>query len=185
MWDYIIALGAFLFTSLGVLIAFLTLQEKKKRNKLEIYREELEKREENSAVRLELLLTKVKDEIKKSMRDDMNELFSLHIQENHRNLISADQSKADDERIWKKLDKIEKDLQVHFSESVNSEIVRLGTDIADFADDLRNGIEKSRSSYKHIAQCYDRYNRLGGNHYIDTEFAFIREKMMELNYEKD
>ncbi|MFW6029170.1 MAG: hypothetical protein ACOCRO_02830 [Halanaerobiales bacterium] len=69
----------------------------------------------------------------------------------------------------------------HFDESIASEMARLATDIIEFADDLRNGIPKSRNAFKHISKSYSRYKKLGGNHYIDAEYAFIKQAMIDEN----
>jgi len=78
------------------------------------------------------------------------------------------------------LNQIEKSLKSHFNESIESEIGRLAHDIIGYADDLRVGIAKSRVSFLHISVSYDRYKELGGNHYVDEQYKFIKGEMKEI-----
>ena len=165
--------------SLTVMIGYLTLTEKRKQRKVREFEKRQEERQNQEGLKTDLMFREFRDLI----REDISFLIQKHIEENHSNLISVKESREDDQRLWKKLEKIEDDLKGHFHESIKSETNRLGTDIMNYADDLRAGIKKSRHSYKHIAHCYDRYKRLGGNHYIDAEFAYIKREMGKLDEE--
>ena len=183
MWEYVISFGAILFAGIGVLIAFLTLQEKKKQARIFEYRKQQQEREEKEKLKLDRLLTELKEEINCSFKDEMMEVIEEHILVDHEGLITTDQSKYEHNRIWKQLQNIEEKLDQHFTQSTESEVNKLAHDIANYADELRVNIPKSRASYKNIAHCYDRYKRLGGNHFIDGEFAYIKKRMEEMDNE--
>lgn len=54
---------------------------------------------------------------------------------------------------------------------------RLKGEILQFAEDLKNGGEKSSVTYQYIHDCYSRYKSLGGNSYIEQTFKYILKTM--------
>lgn len=180
MWEYIIAFAGVLFTGIGVLIAFLTLSEKKKQRRIAEYRREQRERDKKEEDKLKNALKDFKSELKMDFKEEMIEVIEEHVLVDHEGLITVVESRREHERIWNQLKKIEESLQNHFNQSAESELTKLAHDIVSYADDLRVGVEKSRVSYKNISHCYDRYKRLGGNHFIDGEFAYIKRRMGEI-----
>lgn len=52
--------------------------------------------------------------------------------------------------------------------------------IVQFADDLRNGLRRSDTSYRNVMEYYDYYkNNLHENSYIDSEIEYIQKAMRE------
>ena len=76
------------------------------------------------------------------------------------------------EDVNKKIDKLEKKIDLNTRDDIRGEIVN-------FAEDLRQGINKSLVQYKHIFEIYDKYHNLGWNSYISNEFDFIKNKYNE------
>ena len=59
---------------------------------------------------------------------------------------------------------------------INSEKFRLRGEMLAFAEDLKNGADKSSVAYEHIHAVYGRYKELSGNSYIDQVFKYIMGK---------
>lgn len=76
------------------------------------------------------------------------------------------------EDINKKIDKLEKKIDINTRDDIRGEIVN-------FAEDLRQGINKSLVQYKHIFEIYDKYHLSGWNSYVSNEFGFIKKKYNE------
>lgn len=76
---------------------------------------------------------------------------------------------------------IQKTLECNHTEIIESEKYRLKGEIIDFAEDLRNGAQKSSVAYQHIHNSYSRYKKLGGNGYIDETFKYIVRTIGEKN----
>ena len=179
MWEITIAFGSIMTASLGVIITYLTLHEKKKQQRIKEYRVKMEEKDRNNDMKLDLVLR----DFRESLKQDMEDCIFEHIKYEHADLINKECSEEEHSKIWKQLLRVEQELKEHYSQSVESEIIKLGHDIVNYADDLRLERLKSRASYKNIAHCYDRYKRLGGNHFIDGEFAYIKKRMEELDNE--
>lgn len=71
--------------------------------------------------------------------------------------------------IQNELSIITKMLEQHIKTFRDFEIVQIGNEIIKFADHLRRGHHKTRSSFQAIAENYQKYKTLGGNHYVDEE----------------
>ncbi len=91
--------------------------------------------------------------------------FMLKVPKMIRNFLMED--------LNKKIDKLEKKIDVNTRDDIRGEIVN-------FAEDLRQGINKSLVQYKHIFEIYDKYHKLGWNSYITNEFNFIKKKYNEI-----
>lgn len=175
MWEIVGVVVA----GVSALIAYIAVHEKRKQNRVREYEKRREEKEKQKEKEEDERKDKYFREFRDLIREDMGYFIEQHIKDHHAHLITIEESKEGDDGLKKRLSKIESQLEKHFNESMNSEIGRLATDIMNYAEDLRIGIKKSRSSYKHIAHCYDRYKRLGGNHYIDSEFAYIKKVMAD------
>ena len=184
MWDYVITLGGIVVATAGVVIGYITFHEKKKQRRIAEYEKRKEERERLLSEKTKLEVNSMFMEFRDLIREDINYFIETHIDKHHNNLISIEESKRGDQRLWDKLEKIEADLQQHFNESVESEASRLATEIINYGEELKLGMKKTEVSYKHISHCYDRYKRLGGNYYIDSVYAYIK-KVMDKAYDEE
>ena len=76
------------------------------------------------------------------------------------------------EDVNKKIDKLDKKIDINTRDDIRGEMVN-------FAEDLRQGINKSIVQYKHIFEIYDKYHSAGWNSYVTNEFIFIKDKYNE------
>lgn len=159
---------------LGVLtlaVSYLAVREKiksnayKRREREEKEKEKQRKKEEEEMAR----------KLRKELKEDIKEVVDNSLE----NYESKEEIEKEDRKLWEEIAGLKESLNEHFDESIASEMARLATDIINFADDLRNGIPKSRNAFKHISKSYSRYKKLGGNHYIDAEYAFIKQAMID------
>jgi molecular chaperone GrpE (heat shock protein) len=85
---------------------------------------------------------------------------------NYTTIVKNDE---DNKKIKEELCQIKKEIELHNRHFNEYQKQSLAAEIVRFADNLKRGHEKGRNSFKHIAECYNKYKELGGNHYIDEE----------------
>lgn len=165
----ILALAISLFAAM---IGYFTWRDKRKDKKIE------KERDEERIYRENLF-----DDFSKKLTTSIESQISRKLQP----YVTIEKSDYEHSEISKevknidgKVSKLNRDLEGHFHESIESEISRLATDIINYAEDLRNGLEKGENSFKHIMKCYDRYKKLGGNSFVDSSFEYIRKQLSYL-----
>lgn len=154
---------------LGAIMGIFVWAEHRKANKL---KEELKvKKEEERFQEMnhQLMLTRFREELKVDMTALINNSLSNYV------------NKTDFEVFKRNTDKELYAINERF-DSCHKEIIQLQkaslrAEIVTFANDIRDNKEKTRSAYKYIAHCYDKYKAIGGNNYVDEEWDYIKESM--------
>lgn len=99
--------------------------------------------------------------------------FMLKVPKMIRNFLMEDiNSKIDN------LDKAVKKLDSKIDRNVVDDI---RGEIVNFAEDLRQGMHKSKVQFQHIFEIYDKYHKMGYNSYITHEFDYINQKFNEIH----
>lgn len=115
------------------------------------------------------------EEKREEFKLEVSDYIIDRLQENFQDYITKEDSDLDHKIIFKQIDGLKETIDTHFEESTRSELSRLSCEIVNYAEDLRNGILKGKNSFKHIAESYDRYKKLGGNSYIESEYSYIQK----------
>lgn len=116
-----------------------------------------------------------------AFKDEMIKGFGIVLDDKLKNYETTSEAKKRNKEIWNKLKSMEESLKEHFDESAEAEKSRLAHDIIAYADELRVGTCKTRVSFLHVSVSYDRYKELGGNHYVDEQYEYIKEQMKGIN----
>ena len=161
IWQLIGAVASLFVGITGILTYF-----ERKRNKKEA-KEKLEddkKREEWIQEAKKTIQVEYKEEIKETLED----------------FVTLEQGRAAHDGIreeigkvnWE-IEKVNDKLNENKDLMINSEKFRLRGEMLAFAEDLKNGADKSSVAYEHIHAVYGRYKELSGNSYIDQVFKYI------------
>ena len=156
---------------LALFIATLTYLEKKKNKRIVAYEKRKDEKEKERELKDELRMANFRGGLTEEIANILNLKLSGY--------ESVEEARASYTKIWNKLNKIDSELGRHFIDSKAVEMNRLAQEIICFADDLRNGQKKFRTSYQHIAASHDKYKELGGNTYVDEQFEYITEQMKD------
>ena len=175
MLESISLIAGIIFGGLVMVAAYLTIFENRKRRRIAKYEKQ---REEEK--RVEKLERKVLDE---TLKEDIMERIDCTLEKRLENYETQDEAKEGREKIWKGIKHLDIKLEEHFNESNQNELGRLAHEIVTYADDLRNGFIKTKQSWQHISVSYDKYKSLGGNHYVDDEYNYIREMINKQGFE--
>ena len=105
----------------------------------------------------------------RDFREQVKKDIQVIVGRNLLNYTTLEKNDTDNEAIKAELGEIRKELETHNLHFNEYQKQTLAAEIVRFADSLRSGNKKSRNSFTHIATSYDRYKKLGGNHYIDEE----------------
>lgn len=167
-WEMISAFAAML----AMFATWATIFEKKKAKRIKKYNEERQKEKEVDKLKDRVMFSEFKDELITSF----DEMFDKKLE----SYLKIDLFEMNNNKLWHKLNSISDELKTHFNDTVEAEIDRLGHEIMNYADALRSGETRYRDSFKYISQQYDKYKRLGGNNYIDQQYAYIKEKMKDV-----
>ena len=161
VWEIVGSIATLLAGIVGILTYFERKRDKK------VAKEKLEddkKREEWIEEAKKTIQIEYKQEIKETLED----------------FVTLDQGKAAHDGIKEELgkvnwemEKVNNKLNENRDLMVKSEKFRLRGEMLAFAEDLRNGADKSSVAYEHIHAVYGRYKELGGNSYIDQVFKYI------------
>ena len=149
-----------LATFLAALVATLTWFERR----IKTWEKQREERQAN----------KEKDEIKRIEKiviaavDSLQRQFEIDLNKTLNNFVK----KQDLENLDKKLKRQNKMISEFERNRIRGELLN-------FAEDLKNGIQKSSVAYQHAFSIYEKYKRLGGNSYIDSAFEYIRLKQKQ------
>jgi len=156
---------------LALFIATLTYLEKKKNKRIVAYEKRKDEKEKERELKDELRMANFRGGLTEEIANILNLKLSGY--------ESVEEARASYTKIWNKLNKIDEELGKHFEDSNKVEMNRLAQEIISFADDLRNGQKKFRTSYQYIACSHDKYKELGGNTYVDEQFEYITEQMKD------
>ena len=158
------------FLSLGV--AFLVWQEHKKSRKEARFWKQREEEEKKREVENELLFNK----LRRDLRQDLMGLLNVTLKD----YTTIQKNDEDNRLIRDELTEIVAILNKHVGAFQDFQLVQMGNEIIKFADQLRRGHAKTRSAYQSISKVYEKYKALGGNHYVNEEWEFIREMMQDV-----
>ena len=153
-------------------VAFLVWQEHKKSRKETRFWKQREEENKAREIENELLFNK----LRRDVRQDLMSLLNVTLEE----YTTIEKNDADNSSIKEELISITKILQDHVKTFRDFEVIQTGNEIIKFADQLRRGHHKTRSSFQAIASTYQKYKALGGNHYVDEEWEFIKECMIDV-----
>ena len=153
----------------GFIVAFLLLIEHRKARKEKRFWMRREEENKNIDMKITSTLKDFRDQVKKDIQ--------MIVGKNLLNYTTIEKNDKDNQDIKEELFAIKKELSLHNHHFTEYQRQSLEAEIVRFAESLRSGSAKSRNSFKHIATSYDRYKSLGGNHYIDEEWAYIKEAM--------
>lgn len=152
-------------TLLGGIVGILTYFERKRDKKMA--KEKLEdekKRAEWIGEAKKTIQVEYKEEIKETLED----------------FVTLEQGRAAHDGIREEIEKVNWEIE-KANEKLNenkdlmikAEKFRLRGEMLAFAEDLKNGADKSSVAYQHIHLVYGRYKEIGGNSYIDQVFKYI------------
>ena len=158
------------FLSLGV--AFLVWQEHKKSRKEARFWKQRDEENKKKEIENELLFNK----LRRDLRQDLMGLLNVTLED----YTTIKKNDEDNQIIRNELLEIVAILNKHVSAFQDFQLVQIGNEIIKFADQLRRGHVKTRSAYQSIAKVYEKYKTLGGNHYVDEEWEFIKEIMQDV-----
>ena len=96
----------------------------------------------------------------------------------------VEQVDAKVESLETKVKSIDTQLKYQQEDILDNELSRLQTAIVDYASQLRAGLVPNMTSFEYLFHNYDRYKRMGGNSFIDSEMKFIKEYKEELERKK-
>lgn len=124
---------------------------------------------------------KKKQEREKSERENLikdsvsaaKPVWEKHVDEKLEGFVTTEEGKQAHNGIRDELKKLTEKIEENQSIMIDSEKSRIRGEILSFAEDLRNGADKSSVAYQHIHLVYSRYKELGGNSYIDKVFSYI------------
>ena len=153
----------------GFIVAVLVLIENRKSRKEKRYWIRREQENKNNDMKMNSMLRDFKDQVKED--------FEAIVERNLLNYTTIEKNDTDNKEIKSDISDIRKELELHNKQFNEYQKQRIATDIMKFADALRSGEHKARNSFKHITESYEIYKRLGGNHYIDEEWKYIKEVM--------
>ncbi len=156
--------SAFFAALVGLLTYFERKRDRKTESNKQIAKQENEKRSK---------------EIKDLIKGETESLITVALSESLSNYSTKEEYEVLGAKLEFKMDRLQFQLEEHFRESGISEKERIRGEILAYAEDLRNGIKKGTSTYKHISSLYDRYKSMGGNSYVDAEFDYIQKQMRE------
>ena len=165
MWEIIgVAIAA-----VALFLSFWAIMERRKVKRIKEYEERKDLKEKERELRDELRMANFRGGLTEEIANILNLKLSGY--------ETNEEARASDIKIWNKLNKIDEELARHFNDSKKNEMSRLAQEIISFSESIRRGENKSPNSYKHIAESYDRYKKLGGNTYVDEQYKFILNKM--------
>lgn len=153
----------------GFIVAFLVLIEHRKSRKEKRYW--IRREEENKKIDMKITSTM------KDFRDQVKKDIQMIVGKNLLNYTTIEKNDKDNQEIKSELVEIKKEMATHNNHFTEYQKQILATEIVKYADQIRRGHKKERNSFKHIAGCYEKYKALGGNHYIDEEWSYIKEVM--------
>lgn len=173
MWveNVLLQIAGLLLSYLTVILGYLKYQDSKKTKR----EKEAEKRREDKEKLYKLQNERALSEFRVVINEDIREILNKTLT----NYTPTWKIDEDNDKIVGKLKAIEEGMDATREQLRQAEIQGLGIEIMKYAEDLRNGVKKSRHSYQHLVEAYDRYKELGGNHYVDIEFEFIKGEMDE------
>ena len=106
------------------------------------------------------------------MKDSIKK-FMLKVPKMIRNFLMED--------INSKIDNLEKTVKKLDSKIDRNVVDDIRGEIVNFAEDLRQGVHKSKVQFQHIFEIFDKYHKMGFNSYITHEFEYITQKFNEIH----
>lgn len=85
------------------------------------------------------------------------------------------------EDIITKIDNLDQTVKKLDSKIDRNVVDDIRGEIVNFAEDLRQGIHKSKVQFQHIFEIFDKYHNMGYNSYITHEFEYINQKFNEIH----
>jgi hypothetical protein len=167
--NILLQIGGLLLSYLTVILGYLKFQDSKKAQREKEREKQREEKEKLYKLQNERALSEFRVVINEDIREIMNKTLT--------NYPPTWKIIEDNDKIVGRLKGLEEGMNETRDQLRKAEIQGLGIEIMKYAEDLRNNMKKSRNSYQHIAEAYDRYKELGGNHYVDIEFEYIKEAM--------
>lgn len=146
----------------GVILTYIIFFERKWMNRLM-------KEQKKEQEKMQICVEKVAEQIKP--------VWVEHVSSTLDNYITKEEEQIAHDKISLEIERIAAAIDQNHKQLVESEMFRLKGEILQFAEDLKNGAEKSSVTYQYIHDCYSRYKRLGGNSYIDQVFKYILKTM--------
>lgn len=168
MWEILNNFSSLIVPILAIVFAFTTYREHIKKRKADNYWRQREEDIQAEELRNKLYSSELKTQFQEGFSILYKELEKYTKQTVH---------ERDTQEIWNQLKNIKECLEDLRENQKKDELRSLSRDILKFAEDLRKGDDKSRNSFETIAKFYERYKELGGNHFVDEEWKYIKEMM--------
>ena len=149
-----------LASALSVILGYIAYFERKWRNK--IIKEQQKEQE-----KMRTCIEKVSEQIMPAWQKHVGEVLCDY--------VTREEGELAHEKISNEIEQVVSAIDLNHKQLIESELFRLKGEILQFAEDLKNGAEKSSVAYQYIHDCYSRYEDLGGNSYIEQTFEYITE----------
>lgn len=153
----------------GFIVALLLLIEHRKARKEKRFWIRRDEENRNADTKITSALKDFRNEVKKDIQ--------MIVGKNLLNYTTIEKNEKDNQAIKDELIEIRKEMQEHNTQFATYQRQNIATEIVRYAEALRRGETRTRNSFRHLATCYERYKALGGNHYIDEEWDYIKEAM--------
>lgn len=129
----------------------------------------IKKEQQKEQEKMQIWVEKVSEQIEPIWQEHISDALSEY--------ITKEEGELAHEKISNEIERIANAIDSNHKQLIESEMFRLKGEILQFAEDLKNGGEKSSVTYQYIHDCYSRYKRLGGNGYIEQVFRYILKTM--------
>lgn len=170
MWEVFNNLSSMVTPVIAIGLTYWGVKEHIKKRKAENYWKQREEDIKVEEMRNQLNATEIKSQFQEGFSILYKELEKYTKETTHQKDINE---------IWNTLESIKECLEELKEDQKKDQLRSLSRDIIGFADSIRRGEERSKHSFQNIAEFYKRYKELGGNHYIDEEWNFIREAIYD------
>lgn len=151
-----------LVSAFSVILTYIVYFERKWRNK--IIKEQQKEQE-----KMRTCIEKVSEQIMPAWQKHVGEVLCEY--------VTREEGELAQEKIFNEIERVANAIDLNHKQLIESEMFRLKGEILHFAEDLKNGGEKSSVTYQYIHDCYTRYKSLGGNSYIEQTFKYILRTM--------